>query len=88
MWVCIRADEMFANMLIGLLSLLVNAAGEHVEVQPNGEVRYLRDDWEAIEHNACNIPLLPGDVIITRQDVWHRGPHSPACPVPPATSPH
>lgn len=33
---------------------------------------YLRDDWDDIEHNACDVPLLPGDILITRQDVWHR----------------
>lgn len=33
---------------------------------------YLRDDWDDIEHNACDIPLVPGDILITRQDVWHR----------------
>ena len=33
---------------------------------------YLRDDWDDIEHSACDVPMLPGDVLITRQDVWHR----------------
>jgi len=33
---------------------------------------YIRDDWDDIEHAACNPLLEAGDILIARQDVWHR----------------
>ena len=32
----------------------------------------VRDDWDDIEQAGCNVPMLPGDLLITREDVWHR----------------
>lgn len=56
-----------------------DAAEEHTFAREPSRTRVrkllawgVRSGWPIIERLACDVPLDPGDVLFTRDDVWHR----------------